>query len=78
VIRLVRFVKWGLFLISVGWAVHADNVFIFLAKTFPSPGPAEYGLSELLASLQGYTVVFGPVVIAAIFLMVRWPEGSKK
>ena len=73
-IKLVRIVQWCLLLIGAGWAVYSTNYFIFLARAFPSHTAAKYDVPELLASTQAYVVVFGPVLIAAIFLMVRWPE----
>jgi hypothetical protein len=73
-IRPVRLVKWGLSVIAIGWAVYSANIFKFLAWTFPSPEPVQHGI---FSSIQGYAVVFGPVIVALFFLMIRWPETSK-
>ena len=72
--RPVRLVKWGLIVIGMGWTVYSANAFIFLARTFPSPEPVQH---DVLSSVQGYAVVFGPVIVALFFLMIRWPERSK-
>ena len=71
---LIRFVKWALLVISLGWAAYSANAFIFLARAFPSTTPDQSGLLELLASAQGYAIVFGPFAIAAGLLLIRWPE----
>lgn len=66
--RLVRLVKWALIVIGIGWAVYSANAFIFLAQTFPSPEPGKHDIRELISSVQGYAVVFGPVIVALLFL----------
>jgi hypothetical protein len=77
-IKLIRILKWCLLFVGVGWATYSGNAFIFLARTFLTPRSVKYGLSEILANLQGYAVVFGPVIIAVIFLMIRWPESPRR
>ena len=74
--NLIRLSKWVLLLISAGWALYSSNAFILLAQTFPTSESPGYGTSELLATLQGYAVVFGPAMLAAILLMIRWPENK--
>lgn len=71
-IRLIRLIKWGLTLISIVWAVYSADFFFFLARTFPEPDKG--GVAELFASIQGYAIVFGPILIALFFLTSRWPE----
>lgn len=66
------------FLLSAGWAVFSWTAFVLLANSFPSSGPFQYGISDFLASLQAYLLVFGPVVVAIIFLIVRWPNRLKE
>ena len=34
-------------------------------------------MQEFLASVQWYAVVLGPLIVAVICLMLRWPEGGK-
>ena len=77
-IWLVRIAKWVLLLGTICWAIYSANAFLFLARTFPSPEPFKQGVSELIASAQGYAVVFGPVIVALILLLIRWPGGSKR
>gem|GEM_PF-2523300 len=76
-IRPMRLVKWGLLIIGICWAIYSASAFIFLARTFPFPELVKHGASELFASIQGYAVVFGPVILAVLLLMIRWPEGGK-
>ena len=71
--KIVKKVKLALLLISLSWTVYVANAFIFLARAFPSERPATYSFTEFLASAQGYAVVFGPAIISAFFLMIRWP-----
>jgi hypothetical protein len=74
--RLVVAVKCALLVISAGWCVYAANALILLTRTFPVPKPESYNLEDFIASIQGYSVVFGPLVVSAAFLLIRWP--SKK
>ena len=75
--KFIIIVKWGLIVVAIAWAVYSTNAFLFLAKTFPSPGPVKQNTPELIANIQGYAVVFGPLIVAVLFRMIRWPEGSK-
>ena len=73
-ITVVRTLKWFLLLIGLAWAFYAGNAFFFLARAFPSARSTQYSLTEFLATLQGYAVVFGPFLLALIFLLIKWPE----
>ena len=73
----VRFAKWALLIVGIGWAVFSANGFIFLARAFPSQS-RETALSEILASAQGYAVVFGPAALAVVLLVIQWPKKKSK
>ncbi len=60
---------WGLLLAGGCWAVYSSYWFLWLARSFPSPGPSRAGWA--LADMQGYAVVFGPVAIVAVLFAVR-------
>lgn len=75
---LIRLIKFVLFLVSVKWAVYSSAGFETLARIFPaSPPQHEYGFLAFLADLQGYSVVYGPAIVAGIFLMIEWPKKNK-
>ena len=72
-IYLVRIVKITLLVAGVCWAVFAMQGLVFLARTFPTPGPVVNSPARILADLQGYALVYGPAFIAIILLFIRWP-----
>jgi hypothetical protein len=75
--KLVRAGKWLLLLLALVWAWYAMLFFLFMADAFPVTQPKENDLSGLLASAQAYLLVFGPAVIAGLFLKMKWPERKR-
>jgi len=71
--RLVRLAKWGLLIVGLGWAVYTASSLLALAGMFP---PNRHDTTEIIGSIQAYAVVFGPMILAALFLLIRWPEGG--
>jgi hypothetical protein len=67
----LRIIKWAVLCFAGAWAMFAMNGIIALSDVFPQTAPPR---SDFLATLQTYAVVFGPAIIAAFFLMIRWPE----
>ncbi len=81
---MIRLAKWGLFLLGLGWAGFSSyyvwllvQLLVSLSRSFPTPEPTKFGLSELGKSLLLFAVVFGPVIIASALLAIRWPERAK-
>jgi hypothetical protein len=75
--RLVRAGKWLLLLLALAWTWYAGSFFLFLANTFPVTQPVPNGTSHLPATAQGYALVFGPAIVAGLFLIMRWPEDKR-
>jgi len=72
--NFVRIAKWCMFLLGAAWAVFSGNTFQFLATAFPPSGPEQIDSVYVLASLQGYLVVFAPLIIGLVLLVSTWPE----
>jgi hypothetical protein len=72
-INVIRFAKIILLVAGICWAVFATQGLMFLARTFPTPGPVVNSPTRILADAQGYALVYGPAVIALVLLFVRWP-----
>lgn len=72
--KFIRVAKWCIFLLGVAWALFSANAFVFFGKAFPSSGPEKVDSVYLLASLQGYIIVFAPLIIGLFFLVIKWPE----
>ena len=67
------YVKAALFMLlalAASWAMYVASAFIWMAKAFPTSAPRSPDLGYVLASLQGYAVVFGPLV--AVTTLVVW------
>ena len=65
-----KFIKWLLLLASLGWAVYSSYGFMLLAKTFPTSSPT----ASALSTMQGYLLVFGPLVGATLLFFIQWPK----
>lgn len=71
----MRIFKILFLLASIRWAIYSTDTFLFLAHTFPGSGPKEsVGWVGFLSSMQGYLIVFAPLLISIFLLIVRWPE----
>lgn len=74
--NLIFGLKLIVLLAAIGWAYYASSFFLFLADAFPTSAGNSDGQGGLLASIQAYMVAFGPLIAAAILLMVRWPQSK--
>jgi hypothetical protein len=74
--NFVRIAKWCMFLLGAAWAILSGNALISLAKAFPSFGPKHVDSVYMFASLQGYLVVFAPLIIGLVLLVSTWPEAG--
>jgi hypothetical protein len=74
---MVRAGKWLLLLIALAWAWYAGSFFLFLARAVPVTEPVRNDMAHLLATVQGYAVVFGPAIVAGLVLIMKWPEGKR-
>jgi hypothetical protein len=71
---LIRIVKWLLLLAGIGWAIFSARWFLFLASELPTSGAARHDLGGLFASLEDFTIVTGPALLALLFLTTPWPK----
>lgn len=73
-IDAIRLIKWCLLVVGLCWALYSSYGLILLAHAFPSSNSNNSVAVEILASLQGYLVVFGPFFAALALLMIKWPK----
>ena len=74
--RTIRLVKWALLLCGLGWAAYSTWGVWAVSSYFTPAGPGNSGLSNVLAGAQLFGVTLGPTVLAAVFLLIRWPAGQ--
>jgi len=72
--KFILFFKVGLVLLSAAWAVHVWRFYLFLASVFPTSKPVESNATEFLASLQGYAIMLGPLIIALLLLIIHFRQ----
>lgn len=66
--RGIGWALWGLLLAGGAWAAYSSLWFLWLAHNFHSTGSDR---GSVLADIQGYAVVFGPMVVAAVLIAAR-------
>lgn len=54
------------------------EILSFLASVFPISKPLESNATEFLASLHGYGIMLGPLIVALLLLIIHLPRYVSK
>jgi len=79
----IRVVKYFLVLIASGWAYLNISWYLFAVKAshlmqtttgIPSAPANNTELGNIVTIVQASLTTLGPLIIAVIFLLIKWPE----
>jgi len=73
----IRIAKYGFFFLSLVWALYSARGLILLAEMFPPSTSVTDNFETLLASLQGYLIIFGPLLVATVLIIFRLPSQGR-